>query len=312
MRPILETPIEPPVDTSLMDVQELVRPMKTDKPVKIEETVDDDLRGDPRLSIAVYSERPKTDTPVYPEEVGDIYNIDRALNESSHVKNKLKTLGQVLPAERADIGAKFGAGTGFAVGGPVGALVGAGVGAIAGRALGLLQSGEAEDQNRTLKSVDSLSSIGVIGENRKINFGEGLGESPEISFDPAYKLQNTSSVAGKAERTIFEIDKSNPFTQRSLMVSKPLGYFVSSGLLGYGDFQNPRDLKTADKNTALFVNSLTSDADNIELIYGRAKSLTKKLGITEEQMRTFIETNKSKFSEAELPNLLRGVDILYA
>lgn len=246
--------------------------------------------------------------PRYAEENMDSL-LNNSLNQGAMVKSKLRNLGNDTPQKRAQTGGRLGTSIGLAVDGPMGALLGAGVGAVAARGMGLVQSGESEDIQRKAKVIDSLKLMKVAGEDNRINFEDG--GSFFVTNDPSAKLVNTSSILGPVDRTMFELDTSNPFTKRALAVARPLGRFLAEGVLGYRNDNNPRDIKAADNITSLFVNALQHNADSADTVYKRAKQLAQKLGATEKATRTFFDANKHRIKPTEAVEIRKGLDLLY-
>lgn len=146
-----------------------------------------------------------------------------------------------------------------------------------------------------------------------MRFGD-LGESSfPLVNSPDFHLENRSQITGKPARTLYEIDKTHPFTQRALTVAKPLAHFLGEGLLNYSDIKNnPRDRKAVDNTVNLLANTLIDNAKSENDVYARARILAEKLGAKEDQIRTFFDKNKKKYSDSDAVNIRKGLDILYA
>ena len=245
----------------------------------------------------------------YAEEQDERF-LNNAVGKANVVRSKLQKLGDESPEARSQIGGNLGAGIGAAIDGPIGALVGAGVGAMSARGMGLVKSGEREDMIRKDKLMKSLQVMGVANKDSRISFDDG--DSFLLTPDPYAKLPNTSSIFGEAERSIFQMDKTNPFTQRTAALARPLARYMAEGVLGYKDDKSPRDVKVVDNTTALFVNALQDNSDSMEKIYSRARQLADKMGVTEHDLRVFYDANKTRIPGPEAVEIRKGLDLIYA
>lgn len=245
----------------------------------------------------------------FPEE-NNKFLLDTAVDASAPIKTTFQNLDSKTAQQRAEVGARFGAATGLSVAGPVGAVIGTGVGAMNARALGLIQTGEHEDQLRRGGSIDTLKTMGIIGDDNRISF-EG-SKSVLATPDQSLRLQNASPITGEPDRSLFEIDKSNPLSNRTANVARVFARVLNDGILGFADPNNPRDTVSLNNNTGMFANLLQSDADSIAVVYARAKQLAAKFGISEKQMRTFFDANKTNIDERESADIRQGIDIIYA
>jgi len=254
-------------------------------------------------------ESPKFSSSKYAEE-NDARLLNSAMDKANIVQSNLQDIDKKSPEQRAQIGGKLGAGVGLALDGPMGALMGAGMGAVAARGMGLAKSGENEDIKRSSKVLDSLQLMGISGEDNRVQFSDG--NSFLLTPDPSARLENTSAIFGKADRTMFELDNTSPFTKRSATVARPLARYLAQGILGYGNKNNPRDVNAIDNTTKLFVNILQNDVDSVASVYSRAKQLADKMGVTEEAIRTFYDANKTQIDAVEAAEIRRGLDIIYA
>ena len=298
-----------PVD--IQEVQQLVTGLGSTPPESLE--VDPPLQQP--LSLSRYFQR-QTETikgvpttPVYAEEVGDSL-LSQATSEQALAKSQLSNLGTKTPQDRSRIGANWGARTGLNTTGTVGAIVGAGVGAMAARALGVIQTGEHEDNVRKDRMFNTLQTMGVIGKEGTIDF-EDLGRSPLLSNDPSLRLANVNSFGEGKDRSLYETDSSNPFVNRASTVARPLGLYLSQGVLGYRDRKNPRDEQAAKNAVSLLVNSITSGTDSVDVVYGRARKLVGKYGLDEHKMRSYFSANKDMFNPEEAESIRSGLDMLF-
>lgn len=250
--------------------------------------------------------RPKEKKPTYSEDVTEA-EIGRALRNTSAVGGQLRSLGKKTPQERAQIGARFGAGTGLAVGGPMGSVIGAGVGALAGRGLGMVQSGEAEKEAKRSELVNLMGTAGLLKEGR-IGFDDL--EFP-VTLDPSARIPNHSPLLDGKDRGLFELDLTHPMVQRATSVARPIARYFAENTAGYlGD--DPAFTSAKDDLTALFVNAITDKADNIDTVYNRAKSIADRFGMKEDFLRAHFASTRGGMSEKEAAEVKRGLDILYA
>jgi hypothetical protein len=248
---------------------------------------------------------------IYPEEA-TAGQVSQAVDGASIVKGYYSQLGKKTPAERAEIGAKFGMATGVTLGGPVGAVIGAGIGAMTARGIGLVQSGEAEDQKRNERMTQALSAMSITGEDGAIDFGKLLGRSIPVTTDPSLRLPNISPIGNKGkDRSIYELDKTNPFTTRAVSTARPLAYMLTQGILGYNKSDDQRDKTSLNNATNMLTNALITDADSIDLVYERARVLAAKMGLTEDQVKGFFSANKDKIDAVDAANISAGISAIY-
>jgi hypothetical protein len=247
--------------------------------------------------------------PLYAEEVSPSL-IDDAASEEMLVKSQLSNIGSLPVKERARTGAKLGAQLGLQGNGAIGALIGAGVGGMAARALGVIQSGEHEDNLRKEKVLQTMAAMGIVDSSGQIDF-EDLGKSPLLTNDPSMRLANMSSFGEGKDRSLYEIDPSNPFANRATTAARPLALYMSQGLLGYRDRKNPRDEQTAKNSLGLLTNSILEGADSDAKIYGRARKLVDKYGLDEDKMRRYFDANKSMYSSEEAQSIRAGLDTIF-
>lgn len=218
------------------------------------------------------------------------------VNSKDIVNHKVRSLGSKSPAERAKVGAQLGMGIGLRSGGLSGALIGASVGAMAGRSTGMIQAGEAEDNKRKEDIQKTLDMMGV---------------DTKLPVNDKGTLDNAGLFSSKPTRDIYEVDDTNPFTNRSKAVVRPLAYFLTTGLLKHDNLTNPRDLKALDNATGVLVNSLQSGANSIDEVYTKAKGMAKKLGASKESLDTLLKNLAPKLSDTELKDLRKGINVLF-
>lgn len=267
------------------------------------------------LSISNYLKRQSeylqgvSNQPLYAEEVsGNL--VDQAASEQALAKSQFSQLANKPPKERARIGGQWGARTGLSTNGTIGSLIGAGVGAMAARALGVIQSGEHEDNIRKDKMLGTLSTMGVVNSEGFIDF-EDSGRSPLLTNDPSMRLQNLNSFGEGKDRSLYEIDVSNPFATRATTVARPLGLYLAQGILGYRDRKNPRDEQAAKNSVALLTNSLTEGANSIDTVFGRSRKLVEKYGLDEDKLRKYFSANKDMYSSEEAESIRAGLDTIF-
>ena len=234
--------------------------------------------------------------------------IDKELMAATQIQAKFQNLGAISAAERADIGALFGTGIGDAVGGgPIGALIGAGVGAITARSMGVVQSGEHQTQLAQQNMLGALSSTGILSEDGKFPFSDNLA-----SVDPSVRLSNLSPVGGGIDRSLFEVDLTNPLTRRATSVARPLARYLTEGILGNIDNGDGKTTQNMEQTINMLVNMITADADNINMVYTRASKLAKKMGADEHTLRSFFDAHKHRIPPAEAKEIKKGLGNIYA
>lgn len=257
------------------------------------------------MSMSMPDNKQEAGLGAYPEE----NSMARNMQTATPMHSAMRGLGELPAKDRAVNGAKFGAGIGMQVGGMHGSMIGAAIGSFAGRGLGMAQSGEAENIKRKGNVVNTLNALGTVNKQGVINFEDG--EKFFVNPDPNFALQNNSSVTGKPSRTIFEVDRTHPFSRRTTAVARPLAYFINS-LTDYKDPSNPNDKKIIDDTTGLLVNALQQNTDNITQVYGRANELLKKFGVSSKGLSSYFDANKSKIPEEDAAIIKQGLNILSA
>lgn len=240
---------------------------------------------------------------LYPEEKV----LSNAVDSASIVRSKMSGLGTMSAEERALTGAYHGGDVGEKVG-PYGGIFGAAIGSVAGRAAGMVQSGEFEDQNRKTKVNDSFKMLGLAGDDYTLSFDDG----GKFKLDTNTSFKNVSPITGKPTRTMYEVDKTHPFSNRTTTVAKPIAYHIAQGLLGYNNPSNEKDKKTLENTTNMIVNALQSDVDDVTKVYQRAQAMAKKMGMTRESMEAMFASQAKYISDQEAPRLKQGLDMLFA
>lgn len=300
---VTETVEEPPTQDTAITLEKLA-------PVKLPK---EDLREKlPTLRNA------KVAQSIYTQEKGNFSEhtnpdlIKIALDKASPIKSRLAGLKDMDPAQRAEVGAKFGGGIGLAVSGLPGTVLGAAIGAMGARGLGLAQSGEFELHNRRNKVLNTLKTLGAIDEKGTLSYEDG--SKVMLQNDPSVRLRNISSVLSqnKKDRAFYEVDSSHPMTNRTYAVARPLARYLAQNVLNYNDTNNKHDVDSLDQTTGMLINSLQDNAKSIDQVYSRAKELAKKLKISEAQMRGFFDRVKTDISDKEAGNIKKGLDTLYA
>lgn len=237
----------------------------------------------------------KSKNNAYSETTSFVANTP-AVNEI--LKGRFNNIHEEPVSERAQAGAKLGAGIGLAKGGLWGGIIGATIGGFAGRALGQIKTGEYNKQRQLDSSIKTLNTIG-IAKNNAITFSDGS----EFVIDPNIRLANTDTVFSKNKtRSIYEIDVTNPFTNRTKPLAKTLAYLTASYDKNGGSIE---------ELTAMYTNSLQAGADSIDTIKLKAKELAKKLGIPKSKAIEYFSASKAQLKDEELGVIIEGLDTIY-
>lgn len=237
-------------------------------------------------------------------------NINTALDPQALLKYKVSKLQEYQPEERAMEGAKIGSAIGIAENGMIGGIIGSGVGALAGRALGNVQSGEYEVNKTVSDTIGKMNTLGIAKENT-IVFPDGA--SFPITFDPDYRLENASNLLdGQSDRSMYDVDKSNPFVNRTTKVAEPLAYLLADALSKQGNSSGVINSKAINNTIGLLVNALQTDAKDINTIYARARDIASKIGLPESSVRAYFNSIKGKLDKDKASSIKQGLDILYA
>lgn len=225
---------------------------------------------------------------------------------------QLAGLKDVDPAERAQVGAKFGGGIGLAVGGLHGGVVGAAVGAMGARGVGLAQSGNNEVNSRREKVINAFKNLSAVDKKGYITFSDGA--MAPLNNDSTVRLKNLnpSLISGKKDRATYEIDPTHPMTNRTYAVARPIGRYIAQGLMNFNNQNNQHDTDAIDHTTGMLINAFQQDAQNIDHVYGRAKETLEKLKINKTDIHSFYDQIKDTISSKEAQTIKRGLEILYA
>lgn len=253
----------------------------------------------------------KTAPPPTPTQVQELEEFEDASVEpqwanpigvQEAAQAKLKNLREYPDDLRAKTGAKIGSMLGAGVGGDFGALIGANLGAFAARSLGSIMDGKAKDIEKKLGFAQYLSSQTKSGTPGVIEFSDG--SSFNILPD-GMQLPNVSSVlTGQQTRTKYDIDTSNPLTNRALSIATPLAQVLSTSM-------KERSSKTPREIRNLLVNALTNKIDDIAGVLARASELASRLGVNKDMLLEYFEILKPNMNEAERKQYLDGMSRLY-
>lgn len=244
----------------------------------------------------------RAESGVYSETMSN--DIGRALDTSSRVSSQMQNLGSLSPEQRAALGGRYGAGLGAAVGnGPIGALVGSGMGALAARSIGMVQSGERDAAQRRTNIINTLQTMKVIDDK---------GKSPFFGSD--FTISDTTrltNLSGNGDRSAFEIDMSNPLSRRATTVARPLARYIAQGLMNQFDDNGGPITRSTDQTTGMIVNMLTDGTNNINDVYGRAREFSDKLGVSQNDMRSYFSAQRHRIPITEANEIKQGLDRIY-
>ena len=192
-------------------------------------------------------------------------------NTRDMIRQRFQDIHTKQPQDRANLGAKLGAGIGMRNGGLAGGLLGAAIGAFAGRALGQITSGEQAKQTQLQATTQDLHSLGIAKGNF-VTFKDG-GEFP---LDLNMKLTNVDTVTNPNKtRTVYEIDRTNPLTNRTVALVTPLAQIIAS---------KSKQGRATNESIAMLVNMVQAGALNIEQVKQRVKEMTFKLGLSKQEL----------------------------
>lgn len=223
------------------------------------------------------------------------------------VSPKFKNMHKQTPQERATNGAYLGGAAGYGVGGEAGALVGGMLGPVFNRAAGMVQSGEFEDNKNKQLMVKTMSQLGG-GEPGAFSFEDGAINLP---LDPNHRIKNLNPNIGKGERTIYDIDKSNPLSIRTSAVATPIAQYIARGIHGMGDSKNERHAKNLSNTVGMLTNVLQAQAGDIDTVYSRARQMVNKFGVSESQMRDFFSGVRNELSPEEAEQVTFGLEKIF-
>lgn len=246
--------------------------------------------------------------PPYSEALG--HSIDNAISPESLLQSHFRDLHKKTPEERADIGSKFGGGLGLATNGMTGALLGAGFGAMAARAMGKIQTGEHENELRRGRVFETFNTLNLASPEGLLKWEDG-GDF-FLTNNPSARLANTdSTVSGKKDRALYEIDSSHPMARRTMAVARPLAYVMTHGFMNWRNPKNKNDAAALDQTTGIIVNALQHKAKDIGTVYNRAAEMVKKFGMNEVNMRMFFDELKNSVDDREAGTIRQGLDALF-
>lgn len=237
--------------------------------------------------------------------------LTQALDQSDPMKAKLSSLGKMSAEERAKTGAAVGAMAGATYMGKDGAVVGGSIGAFIGRGAGLAQSGEQQKLNRDNRIWSSLKTMGAVAPDGKVDFEDG---SVQMPGEATGRLKNLKAdpLNGNRDRSLYELDGTNPFTQRATLVARPLGMYLAQGMLGYRDKNSKVDQGAAKAAAAMFANTFADGTNNEATIFSRARQMVKKMGLKEKAVKNYFSSISKDMSIQEAEDVKRGLDILFA
>lgn len=249
------------------------------------------------------------EAPKYAEEQDP--SLGQALRATEHpMVNDVKRLGTMDPKQRAYTGARLGAAVGLQTQGPEGGIIGAAIGAMAGRGAGLAQSGEHQKMERDQRLWNTLKTMGVASEQGAVKFDGEEVPMPPTATDRLKNLRINPLNGGK-DRTMYELDKTNPLTSRTMKVARPLGMFFANGMLGYGNGTSEADKTASTAAMAMFANIFQEGAKSDEIVYHRARQMVKNMGLSEEAVRNYFSTIKTKIKFEEAEDIKQGLDIIF-
>lgn len=239
-------------------------------------------------------------------------NLGSALKQTEDpIMNEIKNLANLPPRQRAIAGAKLGARIGLQQGGEQAGIVGAFIGAVAGRGAGMVQAGEYEKTTRDARLWNSLKTIGIAKDNGVVEFeGEKL-QMPPTATDRLKNLK-INVLNNARDRTLYELDKTNPLTGRAMLVARPLGLIYANLMLGYDKGNTEADRTASTASMAMFANIFQEGATSEDKVYSRARQTVKNMGLTEGPVRRYFDSIKTQVKMEEAEDIKRGLDILFA
>lgn len=192
------------------------------------------------------------------------YNLQKKLAAESRQGSKLRPAleGGLAGAGLGFGGAVLGAQLGTTIAPGVGTAIGAGLGLAAGAVGKMTASGKSKDQMKRDQIRKYLKEIGGLDEK----WTAGLADGSRFDFgkDGGAKLTNADGVG---TRKYNEIDWANPFAQRAVSVTNPLGYLLGG-----------KDQKIALDMVGYNTNAVTSNAKDENTIDENARALYKQFG----------------------------------
>lgn len=248
--------------------------------------------------------------PQYAEEQDP--TLGKALQQTEDpIMNEIRNLANLPPRQRAIAGAKLGAAIGLRQGGEQAGIIGAAIGAMAGRGAGMVQAGEYAKSTRDARLWNSLKTMGIASKDGVVEFeGEDKLYMPPTATDRLKNLR-INALNGARDRTLYEIDKTNPLTGRAMRVARPIGLFYANEMLGYGAGKTEADQTASTAAMAMFANIFLENADTERQVYSRARQTVNNMDLKERTLRGYFNSIKTKIKMDEAEDIKRGLDILY-
>lgn len=247
---------------------------------------------------------------VYPEDSDP--QLTQAMQKSDPIAQKLAGLGSMSAGDRAKTGAAVGAiaASNF-MGGKEGAFIGGSIGAVVARGAGMAQSGEKAKLDRDNRIWSTMKRLGAVAPDGAVKFDDATVQMPEEATG-RLKNMRIDPLNGNRDRSLYELDGTNPLTQKSMTVSKPIAMYLANGILGYRDKKNPIDVGAPKSATAMYANMFSDGARDPETVFSRSRQMVKKMGLKEADMRMYFNSIKRDVSIAEAEDIKKGLDILFA
>ena len=250
------------------------------------------------------------------KQAGKLYSEDMpakvgaAVDSSSMLQTRLQSAGNLPPEKRAELGGAIGAHLGNKIAGPHGSLIGAAIGSDAVRSLGVAQSGEHALEQRQNQVFDIMRTVNLVDDSMVLRFKDGT--EIDLSDPNTEMFPNTApNIVGKASRSLFQLDPTNPFTSRAKVVAKMLSYYVVGALLKQSDFKDKMVLKTVDNTATMLVNAFETGVKDIASVYERAKEVVAKLGVTKAQLSQFFYDQRTAISSHDAADIKQGLSIVF-
>ena len=239
-------------------------------------------------------------------------NLTQALKQKDPIAEKLSGLGKMDAQMRSKTGAAVGGlfGSQF-MGGEEGAIIGGSIGSAIARGAGMAQSGEQAKINRDNRIWNSMKSIGAVAPDGKVSFEDGDVSMPSEATGRLKNLR-INPLNGNRDRSLYELDDTNPLTQKSVLVSKPIAMYLAQGMLGYRNKDNPVDADAPKSATAMLANTLSDGAADEQTVYSRAQQMVEKMGLKEANVRSYFSSISKDVSIEEAEGIKRAMNILFA
>ena len=224
------------------------------------------------------------------------------------MKPSFQNIEQLSTQERATRGAALGSAAGLGVSGPLGAVMGGSIGAVVSRAAGVVKTGEHEDELNKQKIHTTLEQLGALSKGA-MSFQDAAVRVPR---DPSFRMENLDVSLPNRDRSLYDVDKSNPLTNRTMAVAQPIAKYLVQGINNLSDTKNERHAAALANASGLLTNTLQADAPDISTVYSRARQLVEKMGISEQQLRAFISSSKDTVSPQEAKQIKFGLDRIFS